>query len=144
MEGNLWHNSLGPIEGAAGNVYYPETEDAYYSIISEASGCFSDTSNIVNFIFTGIADLPAQSDIFLYPNPVGDNLDIIFSQKPVSDITITIVDITGKTVAHFFIAEADLREIISIPTKELRNGLILLYISDPAGRVLISGKLIKL
>jgi hypothetical protein len=142
--GNLWHNSLGPIEGATGKVYYPDAEDAYYSIITDASGCISAPSNIVNFIFTGIADNPAYSSIILYPNPVHEILEIHFLQKPTSDLVINIIDITGKTASQFLINRTGLQEIIRISTKDLRNGLFLLNISDSAGRVLLSRKLIKL
>lgn len=143
-EGNTWHNSLGPIEGATGKVYYPALEDTYYSIVTENSGCISDTSNLVNFIFTGVYDNPASASIIKYSNPVHDNLDIHFLQKPNSDLNIFIIDITGKPVTQIKVPETDFQTIRRISTRDLRNGLFLLNISDPSGRILLSGKLIKL
>ncbi len=143
-EGNLWHNSHGPLAGATEKVYYPETEDVYYNVITDESGCNSDTSNLVNFIFTGIGDYPASSSISLYPNPVHDKLEIRFLQKPIHNITIRIIDNSGRTVAHLMVQKADLQEIISIPTKEAGIGLFLLLINDQEGKILVSKKLIKL
>jgi hypothetical protein len=142
-EGNLWHNSLGPLAGATGKVFYPETEDVYYTIVTEESGCSSDTSNLVNFIFTDLTEYPV-SFISVYPNPVHENLEIRFLQKPVQDISIRIIDNSGKTVNQVLILKADIQEIINVSMKGPGNGLFLLLINDRDGNILVLKKLIKL
>jgi hypothetical protein len=141
--GNQWYNINGPITGADGQVFYPETEDFYFVITANEQGCFSDSSNLVDFHFTGIDEM-SQGGIIIYPNPFSGWLNIYFTEKPKGSVTIKLLDITGRVISSSMISPVDSQEIISIPTKELRNGLTLLSISDQDGRILVSKKLIKL
>jgi hypothetical protein len=143
-EGNQWYNNEGPIAGATGNVFYPETEGDYFARSISDEGCSSDSSNIVNFIFTGIAENDQPNFVSLYPNPLKDLLFIHFQEGPLTGFTINLIDITGVTVYELQVFDPDFQEIITIPMKELRNGLFLLNITDQEGHILVSEKLMKL
>ena len=141
--GIQWFNTGGFISGATGQVYYPAVEDDYYVIATNSSGCVSDTSNIIHFLFTGIDDKSFTSTIIIYPNPFQDKLKIIFPEKPVIRIFIRVTDILGRELLNQEISTVDLEEIIIIPTERLKNCLYLISVIDSEGKMLISKKLIK-
>jgi len=143
VDGIQWFNTGGLISGATGQVYYPEAEDDYYVIATNSSGCKSDTSNIIHFLFTGIEDKSSTSTIIIYPNPFQDQLKIIFADKPVVGIFIRVTDILGRELLTQEIPTVDLGEIIIIPTRGLKNCLYLISVIDSEGNMLISKKLIK-
>ncbi len=66
--GNQWYDSNGAISGATGQEYYPASTEYYYVIVTNSSGCVSDQSNVIYFIYTGISSISA-ANIEVYPNP---------------------------------------------------------------------------
>lgn len=143
-EGNQWYNSSGPISGATGQVFYPPLECDYYVLATNSSGCISDTSNIIHFLFAGIDETPFQSAIKIFPNPFHDQLKIAFPFKPEAGTIIRLMDIQGREENHLIISRSDSEDIIIIPTKGLINCLYLISVYDPEGKMLISKKLVKL
>jgi len=143
MEGNQWFNISGPISGATGQVFYPPVEDDYYVIATYSSGCVSDTSNVIHFLFTGIAENLYSSDIIIYPNPFQDHLQIIFFRRPEAGTSIRIIDISGREEYYYNVSNSDLQDFIIIPTTGLKNSIYLISVNDPQGKILCSKKLIK-
>ena len=142
-EGNQWFGSDGSISGATGQVFYPPVEDDYFNTVTSESGCVSDTSNVVHFIFTGIAGQVPAPTIIIYPNPFDEKLTILFDQKQATDIYISMTDFQGRSVSLYKADKIDYQENITIPTSEFKNCLYLISIRDPEGKILISRKLIK-
>jgi len=142
-EGNQWYSSEGNIEGATGQIFYPASEDDYFNIIFNENNCASDTSNIIHFIFTEIAENENNFDILFYPNPVKETLHIRNTSlaKPAGNIHIT--DVTGRILISINISYADFQDDISISLQGLNNGLYLCYMRNPEGKLLVSKKLIK-
>ena len=66
--GNQWYNSDGIIEGATSQDYYPLETDNYYVIVTNEFGCESNSSNVINFIYTGI-NKNTTGNFNIYPNP---------------------------------------------------------------------------
>ncbi|MCD4736039.1 MAG: T9SS type A sorting domain-containing protein, partial [Bacteroidales bacterium] len=97
-EGNQWYDSSGPVSSATGQVFYPAYTDDFYVIVTNASGCESEQSNIIHFIFTGISELSNGEMINIYPNPFTDNLIIDYTIKSRSDITITLLNTYGQVM----------------------------------------------
>jgi hypothetical protein len=56
------------------------------------SGMTPGTSNL----YTGITELPPDNGIEIYPNPVGDYLEIHLTEPDVNDLDISIIDQLGR------------------------------------------------
>jgi len=74
-EGNQWYGPNGLITGADSSVFSPVSEGKYFVIVT-INGCSSDTSNRVEFWFSGMESYTDESTVKLYPNPVTDELII--------------------------------------------------------------------
>lgn len=142
-EGNQWFDNNGPISGATGQVFYPLVEDDYFAMVTNSSGCLSDTSNVIHFLFTSINEEVSAPTILIYPNPLQEQLNIIFLQKPETGIFIRIADMLGRVVAYKTIERPDFQENIILSTAELKKSLYLIEIWNLEGKLLISKKLIK-
>jgi hypothetical protein len=142
-EGNLWFDHNGIIDGATGQVFYPAAEDDYFVMVTNSSGCLSDTSNLVHFLFTAIDEPFSDPSILIFPNPFHEFLKIIFLQRPVAGISIRFTDVLGREITNLSIENSDFQEYVIISTAEFKKGLFLMEIRDKDGKILISKKLIK-
>lgn len=122
-EGNQWYNSSGPIFGATGQVYYPPAEDLYYTIVTSDFGCISDTSNMINFLFTDIGENPDQLSLKIFPNPVKDELNILL--PGLGPAHLTVMDISGRII---FENSIDGKELIKVPFGEQQAGIYLVTV----------------
>jgi len=66
--GNQWYNQNGIINGDTNQYCYPAIEGDYFVIVIQ-NGCSSDTSNVINVVFTGLGSIE-NNNIKVYPNPV--------------------------------------------------------------------------
>jgi hypothetical protein len=95
--GNQWYDSNGPINGATGQVYYPETTDHYYVIVTNNSGCSSEQSNVIYFVYTSITEI--EWEVFnVYPNPFRDQITVDYFLDKDAAVTIRIFDKLGQEV----------------------------------------------
>lgn len=135
-EGNQWHDSNGPIAGANGQVFYPSTQDAFYTIVTSQYGCVSDTSNIVNFLFTGISEKP-ENNIRIYPNPVKEELNLLIPDGWSAEVVI--YDIVGQRVY----SSRKSSGWSQIRTKDLPGGVYFLNVLDMGGKGRLTIKIVK-
>ena len=91
-EGNQWYGPDGFITGADSSVYSPVFEGNYFVIVT-INGCSSDTSNRVEFWFSGMEPHPHENTVRLYPNPVTDELIIAMegNNEPVNFVIYNTV-----------------------------------------------------
>lgn len=89
------------------------------TIADAVNNGFNSCSNtsIENVLFDG----PTQ--IVLYPNPTSENTTLAISLKEISDITITLRNITGQIVLNEVHRKVSGIQIIDISTKHLSAGL---------------------
>ena len=92
--GNQWYNDSGIITSATSQTYAPTSTSHYYCIVTAANGCESDTSNVIYVVITGLNELSDNKNIYIYPNPVTDNIFIEAQQKA----TIEILNIQGQLI----------------------------------------------
>jgi hypothetical protein len=144
VDGNQWYNLDGAIDGATGQVFYPPIEDDYFVMTVNSSGCVSDTSNIIHFLFTGITEPSTDPEILVYPNPFHDELKIIFPADPENGISVRITDLPGRTMFFKIFQKSDLQKCVNISTSSLGKSLFLVEIRNLEGKLLVSKKLIKL
>jgi hypothetical protein len=129
IEGNQWYDSDGMIEGATAQVFYPEKEDLYFAIHTSEHGCTSDTSNMVQFLWTGLEEVTMEEIFMVFPNPVKENLSIVFERQ--GTYTVRISDLTGRTMLF---KEASGEELLQVETGNWPQGVYLLNVRDDAGR----------
>jgi PKD repeat protein len=92
--GNQWYDQDGPIVGATGQTYTPQTEGAYYVEVTLA-GCSSEKSNTLLFVITGLQPGATAPAFRVYPNPVSSELVLEMAERAEST-RIELLDITGQ------------------------------------------------
>lgn len=84
-EGNQWYDSNGPVNGATGQVFYPQYTDYFHVVVTNSYSCESNPSNVIYFTVTGLDELP-ETVIRVYPNPTSGVINIDYEGK--SEIVI--------------------------------------------------------
>ena len=120
--GNQWYDSNGMIEGAVGQVFYPDHSDQYYVVVTNEYGCASEPSNVIDFVYTFLTSLKS-SKITFYPNPVHDKVYINGAYEK-TDILIT--DLNGVVQSHY----KNLGKGAVITVSHLKQGVYLMVISS--------------
>jgi len=138
--GNQWYNSSGMIEGATGQVFYPDTEDYYHVIVTSEYGCISDPSVPLYFIFTGLDEGLTTSQWLIYPNPVRDILCIQPLQKPADHVSIILADMTGRMIHRQVLNKEDR---ILVYVEDLPQGIYILKVTGPENHLLHLQKIIR-
>jgi len=99
-EGNQWYYWGAPLEGATSQTYMPTASGNYYATVTGGEwGCESDPSNVINYLYTGIADPEEDAAFRIYPNPVNDIMNIYYSSEEGSNIKISLLDAVGKEIS---------------------------------------------
>jgi hypothetical protein len=97
-EGNQWYDSNGVISGADEDTYVPTVSGNYYVIVTDTSGCISDTSNIIFVLITDLGSLTSDiNSVQIFPNPASNKLQIETTQKSF----IEILNLQGQIIKSF-------------------------------------------
>ena len=96
--GNQWYSSTsGSISGATATSYSPSVSGNYYVIVTDANGCSSGTSNVINFVSSGIVALSDNSSIHIYPNPCNEEFFIdVINTNGNQEVTVEIYNTLGE------------------------------------------------
>jgi hypothetical protein len=96
--GNQWYNQNGLIPG---EIYQDHTVilNGGYFVIVTLNGCNSNTSNIINVIFTGLEPSFKNETINVYPNPVADEFNIEKTGNT-GKINYEIINSAGQVVLN--------------------------------------------
>ncbi|MFZ4400041.1 MAG: T9SS type A sorting domain-containing protein [Bacteroidales bacterium] len=99
--GNQWYNlATGLIVGANQTTYHVLQTGYYFSIVT-LNGHSSDTSNIVYFDNSGINESPNNIyNVKVTPNPFTNQAKIKYFISETSDVSLLILDISGKVLQH--------------------------------------------
>lgn len=138
--GNQWYDSNGPIEGATGQVYYPDVEDYYHVMVTGPGGCISEPSEPVYFIFTGVNEEVKSASWNVYPNPAGEMIYVQNNGPIIEKVRIFISDLTGRVVLS---GAYDPNGLIKISTSDLPRGGYILKVLNDEMECLHQQKLIK-
>ncbi|MCX6230308.1 MAG: M6 family metalloprotease domain-containing protein [Bacteroidetes bacterium] len=129
--GNQWFcSSTGFISGAAGTTYNPTHSDSYYVIVTVNNCEAPYRSNIINFIYTGVAeDILNLNHIKVFPNPFTDNTNILYTLTSSENVLVTLVDITGKEIAKLVDKKQEKGEYSAVlESSKISNGIYFLKI----------------
>jgi hypothetical protein len=139
-EGNQWYNSSGLIEGATGQVFYPQLEDYYHVIVTSGPDCISEPSEPVYFLFTGTDETFIASSFRIWPTPVGRELFVEAGNVAGNDHYLSIINLSGQSVAGpWDIKQGDNQFHVG----HLVPGVYLINIINSSGSVIYTKKLIR-
>ncbi len=138
--GNQWYRDGLPVPGATSQTYIATENGDYFAIIS-LNGCYSDTSNHIQVVVTGVPPLPS-SRLIIYPNPCRRQLFL-----PTNSMTgsweIDIFDFSSKKVYHTSGQILHESTVIEITLPSLPDGIYLVRFQQEriirTGKILISG-----
>jgi hypothetical protein len=99
----------------------------------ERAGGF--TLNVIQQIPTGITEIPAFTDLKVWPNPVNDALNISFTNSVTGAVPVTVIDPSGRTVLSESPTFTTGGNILRIPTDKLEQGLYMVRIGNGAKSV---------
>jgi hypothetical protein len=129
--GNQWYLNYAFIPGATAQYYTPLASGLYYVIVSDTlTGCSSQPSNSINFLFTGIDQNSDENYVNVYPNPFRDKITISYETSETGNVGISLLDIFGKEV-RIIQKEAKQtsgKHIMEIPTSDLKGGLYIIRV----------------
>ncbi len=97
--GNQWFMNNALIPGATQQTYNPTCSGSYYAVVADAvSGCFSEPSNSILYLLTGLDNLAADKMVSVFPNPFRDNVTISYTTQNSGSVKITLFDSYGKQI----------------------------------------------
>ena len=101
---------------------------AQYTVtITDANGCISQAATATVTYTTGLVQLTNGQQLKVYPNPATDVLNLVWSQKPNS--VISVVDLNGKVISTFT-ATGGLSNVVDVSS--LVAGAYILRVTDIA------------
>ncbi len=128
-----WNHNGQSIDGATGSSYEATKNGDYTVTVTDSNGCtnISDTVNLTDA--NRIALSGAMGEIKFYPNPAVSMLHI---DAPVA-VNIALYSIDGKMVLQ-------IDQVKDIDISSLAAGSYVVSLSDASGKLLKTGKLIKM
>lgn len=88
-----------PISGANSIDYSPVVNGPYSCIVFNASGCF-DTSNVVDFVISGIENLNSFSNLVtLFPNPSKGMMTLYVASSAATELSFDVYNNVGQLIA---------------------------------------------
>ena len=87
-----------------------------------------------NEIVTGIMEQVFLSQLEMYPNPSDEELNVSFNLPSADELTISIVDLSGKSVQKHLIKAKTGKNLAMLNTQELAAGMYQLLIQSSNGQ----------
>ncbi len=111
--------------------------DVYYMVeVINPDGCAPETrSGVYNSTFSNVATNSTlavgderEISFGLYPNPADDHADLSFGNQKISNASVAISDLAGRTVFHAAIGDQKPGSIYRINTTGLHEGIYILQV----------------
>ena len=100
-------------EGSGGNNIYLDNINIYKGAPSES-------------LVIGLSENSEISELLLFPNPAGEEMNIQFSLYSSSRTDIIITDLSGKIVSSTFVSALTGSNIVTVNTKDISSGVYFL------------------
>jgi hypothetical protein len=124
--GNQWYNvSTGIILGENGASYSPITSGSYYVIMTDAFGCASDTSNVIQYSTTTITSTNFENNFKIYPNP--NNGLFVIELNELNSYNVALYNSLGQKVQEERISGNNMSQI---NCQALPEGLYFIMLSS--------------
>lgn len=119
--GNRWYRNDTLVADVYSNIYVPEINGDFYSIVYDY-GCYSDKSNVIQLV-TGISDSSCEDQITIYPNPATSILTLLFPSN-YHQFELTLFDDKGKLIRK----QTASGNIIQLNISDLTRGIYFIQI----------------
>ena len=90
------------------------------------------TLNVIQGSPSGIAEQPAFADLRVWPNPVGDMLNISLHSSQRGTFPVAVIDPAGHTVLSGTTVLGGGEDVLRLPVEKLSQGLYMVRIGDGA------------
>ncbi|MBK0403703.1 T9SS type A sorting domain-containing protein [Adhaeribacter sp. BT258] len=128
--GNQWLLNGTAITGATAQTYQTTANGNYTVVVTNANGCTSDTSAVVNITNTGIKGAMAGMSVSVYPNPSKGKFNVkLVGYK--QDAALELYSLTGQLIAKENVKAG--QEITKVQVKNLAAGTYLLKVVSEKG-----------
>lgn len=96
----------------------------YYVCITDSNECTKCDSVVIRDLTAGIHEVKTSSFLYVYPNPAGDYAVFAFTTNRTQEISISILNVTGKLVKKVYEGEMDEGEhLLRVETNDLAPGV---------------------
>lgn len=127
-----WNLDGQPIPGATTDTWTAAANGNYTVTVGNANGC-TVTSLPVSVSGASVSNVNAAAkSVFIYPNPATNMVWVRASEK----VNIELYSIEGRLLARA-------KEAASLDISKFANGVYMIHITDPEGRLLKNERLIK-
>lgn len=126
-----WLYNGKPVPGATGRQYVADSNGSYTVAVTNSHGC-TDTSAPVTVSTVHIQTISTNTQVFVYPMPVGDVLHI----ESAVQLTAVLYTMDGRIAISPPAGN-------TILTKQLLPGLYLLHLKDGSGNLVAIRKVVK-
>lgn len=123
-----WYFQNNPIPGANSQDYLATSTGHYHVEVTLANGCVA----VSDQLYHGMTSIHEMSigTIQLYPNPTRDNLKLSIENSSGSNLSISIIDQTGRLIQNSIY---NTNNLITINVLDLESGVYYLQLSDEIG-----------
>jgi PKD repeat protein len=108
-------------EGQGGNNIYLDDINLY-------------NGNPSNDLVTGIVEYSSISHLEMFPNPADDELNVSFDLPNMDDLTISMIDLSGKVIQKHLVKAKEGKNLVMMNTQELAAGMYQLVIVSSNGQ----------
>ncbi|MFN5090516.1 MAG: T9SS type A sorting domain-containing protein [Bacteroidota bacterium] len=137
--GNQWYiDTTAVITGQTVQSYKP-TIAGYYAVKVTSNNCRSPFSDRYYYLVTALENFTNGQFIHLYPNPATNDLMVNFNLPGQSQLSITMVDPSGKIV----ISNIKMSKGSRLDISELKSGMYFVQVFGKNNQLLFTDKLIK-
>jgi PKD repeat protein len=87
-----------------------------------------------NELVTGIVEHSSISHLEMFPNPADDELNVSFDLPNTDDLTISMIDLSGKVIQKHLVKAKEGKNLVMMNTQELAAGMYQLVIASSNGQ----------
>ncbi len=127
-----WYTGSQPVAGATNASYTPVATGAYSVAVTDSNGCHNSSAAYTVNQLSGLENIRA-ADIRIFPNPAADAVHV---QAP-SFVRVTLRDMNGKIACRYEGVS------LTIPVRQLPDGLFIMELTDQHGQFIRREKLVK-
>ena len=137
--GNQWYTDTTTLIAGQTAQSYKPTVSGYYAVKVTSNNCSSAFSDKYYYLITSIANFTNSQFIHLYPNPVSNDLMIDYNLMGQSQVSVKIVNESGKIVIN----KNKISKGTRLNVSQLNRGIYFVQVLGKNNQVLFTDKLIK-
>jgi hypothetical protein len=123
-----WYLGQQEITNAASDIYSPTESGDYYVKITDNNLC-SNSSNIVQYVYTAFEGDRISNEMRLYPNPAGNKLFISLSGHH-GEVSVVLINTDGKIVLTQDVDQLLQSNTGEVDVSSLKNGIYIIKIQN--------------